>query len=140
MTIYERYCMIRDSKGLKDSHVANGTQIGKSTFSDWKSGRSTPKDEKLQKIADYLGVSVEYLRTGKEGQTVLSPKNEKDISKTLTDVLSQISSQDGLSFFGYSLDEDEETKAYLEASLLTAITNAKIKAKEKYTPNKYKNK
>lgn len=40
------------------------TGIGKSTFSDWKSGRSTPKNDKLQKIADVLGVSLEYLLTG----------------------------------------------------------------------------
>lgn len=64
MDAYDRYCKIRDSKGLKDSQVAAGTGIGKSTFSDWKSGRSVPKDEKMKKIANFLGVSAEYLRTG----------------------------------------------------------------------------
>ena len=64
MTIYERYCKIRDSKELKDAKIAAMTGIGKSTFSDWKSGRSTPKNDKLQKIADVLGVSLEYLLTG----------------------------------------------------------------------------
>ena len=64
MTIYERYCEIRDRKGLKDAHVAEQSGIGRSTFSDWKSGRSEPKREKLEKIADVLGVSVEYLMTG----------------------------------------------------------------------------
>ena len=32
MTTYEKYCKIRDLKGLKDSHVAAGTGIGKSTL------------------------------------------------------------------------------------------------------------
>ena len=45
---------------MKDSNVAALTGIGKSTFSDWKSGRSEPKNDKLQKIADCLGVSVNY--------------------------------------------------------------------------------
>lgn len=66
MTIYERYCLSRDAKGLKDAHVATGTGIGKSTFSDWKSGRSIPKNDKLQKIADFINVPLDYLLTGKE--------------------------------------------------------------------------
>lgn len=37
---------------MKDSNVAALTGIGKSTFSDWKSGRSEPKNDKLQKIAN----------------------------------------------------------------------------------------
>lgn len=66
MTTYERYCEIRDSKGLKDAAVADMAKIGRSTFSDWKSGRSVPKNEKLEKIASVLGVSLEYLLTGNE--------------------------------------------------------------------------
>lgn len=66
MTIYERYCQIRDSKGLKDSNVASMAKIGKSTFSDWKSGRSEPKNEKLAKIANALDVSLDYLINGRE--------------------------------------------------------------------------
>lgn len=64
--MYEIYCMIRDKLGYKDSDVARGTGITKSTFSDWKSGRSNPKNEKLSKIAEFLGVSVDYLTTGEE--------------------------------------------------------------------------
>lgn len=68
MTTYERYCKIRDAKGYKDSQVAAATGIGKSTFSDWKNGRSNPKNDKMQKIADLFEVSVEYLLTGEENK------------------------------------------------------------------------
>lgn len=64
--MYKRYCEIRDAKGLKDADVSRGTGITKSTFSEWKSGRSQPKTDKLQKIADFLEISLEYLMTGKE--------------------------------------------------------------------------
>ena len=60
MTKYEKYCKLRDSLGLKDASVAKATGIGKSTFSDWKSGRSEPKNDKLQKISDCLCVSITY--------------------------------------------------------------------------------
>ncbi len=64
--MYSVYCKLRDKRNLKDADVAKATGITKSTFSDWKSGRSNPKNEKLQKIADYFGVTIDYLTTGKE--------------------------------------------------------------------------
>ncbi len=64
--MYEIYCKLRDDRGLKDADVVKATGITKSTFSDWKSGRSKPKQDKLQKIADFLSVSVDYLMIGEE--------------------------------------------------------------------------
>ena len=66
MTIYERYCELRNSKNLRDADVSAATKIGKSTFSDWKSGRSVPKQDKLEKIASFMGVSMEYLLHGSD--------------------------------------------------------------------------
>lgn len=68
MTIYERYCELRDKAGLNDSRIAKATGIGKSTFSDWKSGRSEPKNDKLSKIASVLEVSLDYLTTGEDSE------------------------------------------------------------------------
>ena len=58
--MYEKYKKLRDKKGVTDYRVSVETGINKSTFSDWASGRSSPKIEKLQKIADYFGVGIEY--------------------------------------------------------------------------------
>ena len=54
MNGYEIYEKFRDIKGLKDGQVAEKCGFGRSTFSDWKSGRSIPKQAKLEKIADVL--------------------------------------------------------------------------------------
>lgn len=70
MTKYEKYCKLRDSRKMKDANVAQATGIGKSTFSDWKSGRSEPKNDKLQKIADCLGVSINYFTDEESGQPI----------------------------------------------------------------------
>lgn len=64
--MYEIYLELKKKKGVTDADVSKATHIAASTFSDWKKGRSKPKQEKLQKIADYFGVSVEYLTTGKK--------------------------------------------------------------------------
>lgn len=61
--IFEKLCQER---GVTPYRVSEATGIKTSSLSGWKAGRFKPKQEKLQKIADYFGVSVEYLRTGEE--------------------------------------------------------------------------
>lgn len=69
--MYDNYRMYRDFKNLTDYKVAKATGINRSTFSDWKSGRSVPKLDKLKKIADFLDVPIEYI-TGEE-KVIASP-------------------------------------------------------------------
>lgn len=52
--MYEKYVELREKKGVSDYRVAEDTGISKSTFSDWKSGRSKPKVGKLKILADYF--------------------------------------------------------------------------------------
>lgn len=59
--MYTKYAEIRDGKNLTDYRVSEMTGIGQSTFSDWKSGRSTPKVDKLMKIAEVLEIPLESL-------------------------------------------------------------------------------
>lgn len=55
---------LREKKGVTDYRVAVDTGIPCSTFSDWKSGRSKPKIEKIKRIADYFKVPIEYFVEG----------------------------------------------------------------------------
>lgn len=64
--MYERYVELRDRKGMTDAAVAQASGITPSTFSDWKSGRSKPKTEKLMKIAAVLEVPLEAFFEEKE--------------------------------------------------------------------------
>lgn len=64
--MYEIYKELLDQKGLKNADVSRATGISNMTLSDWKNGKSKPKNDKLMLIADFLGVSVEYLTTGIE--------------------------------------------------------------------------
>lgn len=62
-TIFEELCT---KKGVTPYRVSKDTGIARSTLSDWKNGESTPKQDKLKKIADYFGVTVDYLMTGED--------------------------------------------------------------------------
>ena len=132
--MYEIFERLLKEHGLTAYKVAQDTGITTATLSSWKKGRYTPKREKLQKLADYFGVTVEYLMTGegKQDSTELTAKNEKDIEKALKGTLEQLDSQDGLMFDGEALDP--ETRELLKLSLENAIRTAKITAKKKFTP------
>lgn len=41
--------------------VSKATGISQATLSDWKLSKSIPKTDKMQKLADYFGVTLEYL-------------------------------------------------------------------------------
>ena len=75
--MYKKYVRLRDSLGVTDYRVASDTGIPKSTFSDWKSGRSVPKINKLQKIATYFGVVIEALLEDEENPVSGSVRDGK---------------------------------------------------------------
>ena len=58
--MYQKYEALRDERQVTDYKVATETGITKSTFTDWKKGRSKPKLEKLTKIAAFFNVPVTY--------------------------------------------------------------------------------
>ena len=137
--MYEIFEQLLQKYGVSAYKVAKETGVTQSTLSDWKRGRSTPKSENMKKLADYFGVSIDYLMTGKEEtsgkEPQLKPKDERDIKNILANT-EQLLKQDGLMF-----DGDPASPEAIE-SILSAMQigmeMAKKKNKEKYTPKKYK--
>nr|DAG73365.1 MAG TPA: Repressor protein CI [Caudoviricetes sp.] len=97
--MYSIFEKLLEEKGVTAYRVSKETGVGRSTFTDWKNGRSVPKQDKLQKIADFFNVSVDYLMTGKEP--------EKDFSVESAHLIAQIRKDTELSdalkkYFGLS--------------------------------------
>ncbi len=61
-----------DDKGITAYQLSKATGISTATFSSWKGGKYTPKDDKLQLIANYFGVTLEYLK----GESQFKTKEE----------------------------------------------------------------
>ncbi len=59
--MYSRFKTLIEEKGITPYKVAKDTGISQGTLSDWKLGKCKPKLDKLMKIANYLGVSIEVL-------------------------------------------------------------------------------
>lgn len=59
MTFYERLETLRKEKGLSQAKLEKELGFSNGSISKWK--KSKPTYERLQKIADYFGVSTRYL-------------------------------------------------------------------------------
>ena len=66
MKTWEIFEKLLRENGVTMYAVSRATGISPSTFTDWKNGRiNAPKYDKIKKIAEYFGVPVEYIQTGK---------------------------------------------------------------------------
>lgn len=64
--MYEIFEQLLEKFGVTTYQVSKATGISQSTFSNWKSRRNILSPEKLQMIADYFHVSIDYLMNGEE--------------------------------------------------------------------------
>ncbi len=64
--MYSIFEQLLQKYGVSTYKVSKDTGIAQSVFSSWKNGISTPKQDKMQILADYFNVSIDYLMTGKE--------------------------------------------------------------------------
>ncbi|MCI9493790.1 MAG: helix-turn-helix transcriptional regulator [Lachnospiraceae bacterium] len=78
--MYEIFSKLLEERNLRAADVCKGTGLPSSLFSEWKRGKSNPKADKLQKIADFFGVSIEYLMTGeKKEESPMYYANEETV-------------------------------------------------------------
>lgn len=75
---YATYSKFRDAKGVTDYRVAEDCGIPRSTISDWKSGISVPRADKLLVIANYLDIPVEKIIERRKKRKVVNTNAKKE--------------------------------------------------------------
>ena len=140
--MYEVFEQLLQKHNITAYKVAKEAGVTQTALSNWKSGRSTPTTKTLKKIADYFGVTVDYLMTGKEEQkekTVeLTARDERDIAKDLNSIMEKLrNGEDGpASFEGTDIPEDDQELFTGQIELM--LRRLKAINKEKYNPHKKK--
>lgn len=110
---------IRESLQLTQVKVANDLKLSRQVYNFYENGKRNPDMQTLIKIADYYGVSIDYLL----GRTnVIKPENIDE-----DDLLSKINTA------------DSETKASVEQFLNYLLYEKERKHKEKNDNNTKKN-
>jgi transcriptional regulator with XRE-family HTH domain len=66
MTIGNRVLKLLAEKDLKQKDLAEYLGTKPSTISGWKEGNRNPSSDSIVRICEFLGVSYEYLLTGKD--------------------------------------------------------------------------
>lgn len=139
--MYEVFEQLLQKYGVTPYKVAKESGVTQTALSNWKAGRSTPTTKTLQKIADYFGVTIDYLMTGKEETTdkpSLTKKDERDIAKDLENIMQKLSDGEAgpASYDGQELSP--ESAELFREELEIALKRLKLINKEKYNPNKNK--
>lgn len=82
---YENFEKLLKIKNVKPADVSKATGIATSTLTAWKKGGYTPKPPKLQQIADFFDVSLDYLTTGKEKDNSFTVENAHLLAQIIKD-------------------------------------------------------
>lgn len=136
MGISENIKNLRQKYNLSQKDLALIAGVTDKAVSTWENGLKEPRMGTIQKIADHFGIKKSDLIED-VAEPTLTSRDEKDIAKRLEQMMSDLSEkQTALMFDGEPLD-DEDVEL-LKVSLENTLRLAKMRAKQKYTPNKYK--
>lgn len=140
---------LRIEKGMTQDFIASKLGMGRSNMGHIENGRTIPTSEALDKIADILSTTTDYLlgRTEDSSKSnivfeptvpyyALNDKDEKDIAKKLEAMMSDLNSESPLSFLGEPMDEED--RELLRISLENTLRMSREMAKKKFTPKKYR--
>lgn len=118
MQFYDLYLTLCNKRGVTPSRAAMEMGISKVAVTNWKTRGNYPTDANLQKIANYFGVTVEYLK----GET---PEEKKKITAN-PDV-----TDDDIKFALFDGDVDEITdEMYEEVKAFAQFVKDKHKKKD----------
>jgi len=137
--LYEKIKLLASEKKMSIRQLEEALGFGNGVINRWR--KNTPGSDKLKKVADYFDVSTDYLlgRTDKRHYYDLTEKDEKNIAEELEEMIKDLKNAGALSFSKETSEVDEETHELLIASLENSLRIAKIEAKKRYTPKKYRN-
>lgn len=111
--MYEIFEKLLQKFGVTAYQVSKATGISQSTLSSWKTRGNVMSGDKLQKIADYFGVSVDYMLGGGSLEDII---NDYSIKKNIC--LDELSENTNIPVqfiknIGNSILDDEKDWEYL---------------------------
>lgn len=115
MLIGEKIKELRKNSKITQEQLGNAIGVSKMAISYFEKGKKSPGRESLEKIADYFGVTTDYL-LGRSEDPELNEEEDKAVSKEGKNIMSLIE----------SLPEDERKKAWEQLEMyVTYMQNKK---------------
>ena len=85
MCFAKRLKELRLNNGLTQKELAKSIEVGRTTISEYESGKIVPKQEGLLRIANHFNVSVDYL-TGVSNDPATRKENASDLDALLNTI------------------------------------------------------
>lgn len=136
--------ILRENAKITQQELANKLNIAQSTIGMIEGNKRPAGRKTLMKLADFFGVTVDYLLSDNETKDIEEIKKERDYSLSvkeqvdIDDEAKKIIEELSMSF---SKDKDtlsEEDYFAVENAIRTTLEAIKIKNKKKFTPKKYR--
>lgn len=137
----KRLRQLRREYNMTQADLGDKLGVGKTTISNYETGNICPDSENILKLSKIFEVTTDYLlgASNVRDRSILTPKDEKDISKTLNVLKDQIENNEEYPLKYDGIEVTEEDAELLFDAIQLALKRIKKKNKEKYTPKKYKN-
>ena len=87
---------LRKQKGLTQDQLAAEMGLSKSTISMYENGNRKPDYEVLEAFADIFNVDMNTLLDSTSSSQKLTPRDERDIAKTLASLKETLENEEGL--------------------------------------------
>lgn len=91
---YENFSNLCHAKGVSANAVAKALSLSSATVTKWKKG-SVPNNKTLKLLADYFGVTPEYLLHGDSAAAPFAPQQKK-----LAGLIAQLDERDQIKLEG----------------------------------------
>ena len=85
MCFAKRLKELRLANGETQKDLANAIEVGRTTISEYESGKIVPKQEGLLRLANHFNVSVDYL-TGVSNERATRKQNISDLDALLNTI------------------------------------------------------
>lgn len=140
MNAKERIQFLCKKNGITSKSLEEHLGFGKGYIS--KIDKAAPNLSKIKPIADYFGVTVDYLLSGekepKEKSLEFTTRDKRDIAKDLETLREKLASKElGPAAFDGEDIPDEDAELFL-GQVELMLRRLKVKNKEKYNPHKNK--
>jgi len=126
--------LIREQNHLTQQQMADIFAIQRPTYTRYEKGERQPDFDLVIKMAQYFNVTTDYI-LGNDNVPKLT-KNEKEIEQIIENTINDLEGTDGLMFDGKPATYEEVEQ--IKDAMRLGLALAKKKAREKFTPKKYK--
>ena len=135
MSTVERIKKLCEEQKITFAELERRIDLSNGQIARWK--KQTPGVDKLEKVAEYFDVSIDFLLGRTEKRYFdLTKKEKTDIGQEVEEMLNGMNTSSEINFYGEPMTD--EAKEKLSIALQVALELSKKEAKKKFTPKKHR--